>query len=940
MTVGPAVRSFGFPFANMEVSPGTHMPRRPLPILLLGLVTSLLAFPAAAQDRGSVAGRITDKRTGHAIAFASVTAVEAKKGGLTDSEGRYLIPGLPAGTYEIKVQFLGYEPASRPGVVVAGGRVATADFQLAEIVVRQEKEVQVTAERRLVDAKAGSTVRSVNAGEIRNLPVQTVNQVLQQQAGINTDAEQVHIRGGRADETVFMVNGVANRDLITGQPTAGSMNARSVAEVNVATGSFDVRYGNALSGVVEIKLKEGGDRWDGGLTLAGGSYGGRFGQFLLGGPISRRHNVSAIIDLSGTFYETRFRYPGEGGGLFESWGGPGGSYDRLQSGYEDAIFGSKFKYGSFFTPSQDNRWSGRLGLTWKPNPSDRWSFNFSKRIAIDQGFSRVFITATGDQGDPAYPWIWDHRIGNAVTIFEDNLQTSLEWRRTLGKNGYTDVQFSRYFNAQRQEVMGKHWSEYEEPYDAGLSDPEKQYDFFIDSGDDDTWQDRRSNTWGLQWSLLQRFRPHELLVGFEHNWQDVQYLTITDPWVYDPSGLGAAHDLWNVHPWVGSMYVRDKLDFEGFTANFGLRMDYWFLGREVEDAIADTSNKNISPETRREFYEDTESFFGRRYKALLTPRIMVAFPISENSGFFFNYGQFVQNPSYRYVYSKLTSVSSEAFPILGNPNLNPQVSVNYEIGGRHLFIPTVGLNASVFVKDIYDYPVATTFKRQSGTDLSDVLVYLNGHYARSKGFEVEIEKRRSRWWAGKLAYTFQETKGKSSDPNEAKVIQENGGDASETRLSESFVRWNRPHKLTASLDVRFDEEAPAALLRQFGVNVYVSGISGRSYTPASEDITQLAEPNSKNGPFQVTTDLRLNRWFRVGGRRLDISVQGTNIFNNHLIYRIDPQTGEGRKADVGSYRRSEYTSDDAYEYALVSQVDDPSNYGPGAQWRLQFDYDF
>ena len=61
------------------------------------------------------------------------------------------------------------------------------------------------------------------------------------------------MRGGRADETVFVVNGVANRDLVTGQSTAGQLNARSVAEVNVATGAFDVRYGNALSGVVEVR---------------------------------------------------------------------------------------------------------------------------------------------------------------------------------------------------------------------------------------------------------------------------------------------------------------------------------------------------------------------------------------------------------------------------------------------------------------------------------------------------------------------------------------------------------------------------------------------------------------------------------------------------------------------------------------------------------------
>ena len=214
---------------------------------LTGLLLLAIACPAFAEDRGSVTGRVTDQRTGHALPFANVTVMGAQRGGLTDSEGRFTISGVPVGTYELKVQFLGYKPASRPGVVVTTGKPLAVDFKLEEVVVRVEKAIEVTAERRLVEAKQGATVRSVNANEIRNLPVTTVADVLQQQAGISTDAEQIHVRGGRADETMFVVNGVANRDLVTGQSTAGQLNARSVSEVNVATGAFDVRYGNALS---------------------------------------------------------------------------------------------------------------------------------------------------------------------------------------------------------------------------------------------------------------------------------------------------------------------------------------------------------------------------------------------------------------------------------------------------------------------------------------------------------------------------------------------------------------------------------------------------------------------------------------------------------------------------------------------------------------------
>jgi outer membrane receptor protein involved in Fe transport len=915
-------------------------------LVLVALLTVSLALPVLAQDRGAISGKVTDRRTGHAIPFASVALPAAQRGGLTDSEGLYLLSGVPPGTWEVRVQFLGFRPQTVQVTVVAG-RNTVQNFQLEDIVVRQEKEIEITAERRLVEVKQGATVRSVSSQEIRNLPVQTVADVLQQQAGISTEADQIHVRGGRADETVFVVNGVANRDLVTGQSTAGQLNARSVSEVNVATGAFDVRYGNALSGVVEIKLREGGERFEGGLTTSAGSYGGRSWQLVAGGPVRFApgvRNLSAIVDLNSSLYETRFRYLGskaEGfGDRFLVRAFEGTSFEPLRSSYEDAFFGKRFRYGEIFAPSQDNNWSGRLGLAWRPNSRDKWSLNLSKRIAIDQGFSRTFINAAGDLGDPAYPWRWARRIDQANTIFEDNVQTSLEWRRTLGTTGYTELQLARYFYAQRRDVRGKHWTEYEEPYDPALADTSRHRDFFIDTGDDNVWQDRRSVTTSLQWGLTQRFRPHELEFGFEHQFQDVQYVTIEDPWVADPDGLGGSHDLWKVRPWVGNVYLRDRLDYEGFTANFGLRADYWFLGREVEEALADTANLNVTRETRDEFFSGTRSFFGRRYKLKLSPRVIVAFPITENSSFFFNYGQFTQNPSYRYVYSKLTSISSESFPVLGNPNLNPQVSVNYEVGAKHQFLPIAAINASVFVKDVYDYPVATTFKRLSGADLSDVLVYLNGHFSRSKGIELELEKRRSSNWSGKLTYTYQQTKGKSSDPNEAKIIQEGGGDAAETRLSETFVRWNRPHKVTASLDIRFDREPPARWLAQTGLNLYVQGISGRAYTPATTNFLQSAEPYSSNAPFQILTDVRLNRWFRFGGRRLDLSLAGTNIFNNYIINRVDRQTGRARIAGVGEYARSEYDTQADYLYALQSEVDDPSNYGPGAQWRMSLDYDF
>src|SRR5206468_12997212 len=124
----------------------------------------------------------------------------------------------------------------------------------------------------------------------------------------------------------------------------------------------------------------------------------------------------SFVDVSSDYNSTRFpsidRVPG----------GP-----HLISSYQDGVFERDWTYGKFFAPSEDNNWAGRMAFGWRPNTHDRWTLDFSKRIAIDQGFSRTFINAAGDAGDPAYPWRWSHRIDHAPTIFEDNVQASLKF---------------------------------------------------------------------------------------------------------------------------------------------------------------------------------------------------------------------------------------------------------------------------------------------------------------------------------------------------------------------------------------------------------------------------------------------------------------------------------------------------------------------------------
>src|SRR5262249_5210166 len=95
-------------------------------------------------------------------------------------------------------------------------------------------------------------------------------------------------------------------------------------------------------------------------------------------------------------------------------------------------------------------------------------------------------------------------------------------------------------------------------------------------------------------------------------------------------------------------------------------------------------------------------------------------------------------------------------------------------------------------------------------------------------------------------------------------------------------------------------------------------------------------PNSGNATTQLTIDLKLNRWFNVGTRRFDFSLQGTNIFDNRAVSEVDPYNGLGLAWGDGRYDPRLFSGFN--QSTTTSRVGNPWNYG-GSRWRLQLDVD-
>ncbi|MCA9728718.1 MAG: TonB-dependent receptor, partial [Candidatus Eisenbacteria bacterium] len=343
--------------------------------------------------------------------------------------------------------------------------------------------------------------------------------------------------------------------------------------------------------------------------------------------------------------------------------------------------------------------------------------------------------------------------------------------------------------------------------------------------------------------------------------------------------------------------------------------DYWFPGRQVERlydaAVADSVTRPLPPtinaRTRDEWLANTHSLFGRRFKGHLEPRIQVSHPISRTSNLFFNYGHFSQRPAYFYVYAKTNAQSSEEFPRIGNPDLNPEVAVQYELGVNHQFAPDKAVKVVVYNKDIYDYPTSTTLTlTDRGTRRADFFVYRNLDYARSRGVEIEVRKQRTNHTSWAVSYTFSNAKGKSSDPNNLSVVRESGGDARETALEEEYMWWNRPHKVTSWFTYQIPRGDTGGkflglrLPQDLKLNAYFMMQSGRAYTP--EDVfgnfTDVAY--SKNGPFDSSLNATLVKGFQLGSRHFELTLQGWNLLNRRNATDFDPVTGERWKPGQGS----------------------------------------
>lgn len=233
-----------------------------------------LAFSASAVFAGStgkIAGKVVEKSTGETLPGANVVIEGTTLGAVTDLDGNYFVINVPPGSYTVNASMVGYHKATQTNVRVFIDLTTTVNFSgefgLVEETI-QLAEITVVAELPVVQPDISANVANISAQDVESLPLTSVNEVVQLEAGVLASANgDLSIRGSELNEIAFSVDGLSMRDGRENEPYS-TVSYTSIKEMSVQSGGFNAEYGNVRSGLVNIVTKEGDkQRYNGDVLL-------------------------------------------------------------------------------------------------------------------------------------------------------------------------------------------------------------------------------------------------------------------------------------------------------------------------------------------------------------------------------------------------------------------------------------------------------------------------------------------------------------------------------------------------------------------------------------------------------------------------------------------------------------------------------------------------
>ena len=938
-------------------------------------LTLVMAVSVHAGTTGKIAGHVRDASSGLPLPAANVTIIGTSIGAASSEAGEYFILNIPAGTYSVQATVIGYKPLLMSNVLVTPDFTTDLDFGLDPSVALTVETVEVASERPLIQRDATSTVRVVDSVEYEKLPTRGYQEAVSLQSGVvgsqgsanaelqgqeSTNSAQLFVRGGRANQVAYFVDGFSQQDPLTGYSTT-SISTNAVDQVVVMTGGFNAEYGRVMSGAVNVVTKEGNEEYFGTVEMLTDNLGGDWVgtkkydynvyDMSLGGPLIPG-NKAITFFLSG---ERR-------------WYG-----DRSPRNFDTSVVpeGVNSQLASGLLPNNQlsgYTWQGKLNYKLSP----KTTLKFGTLGSSDDWQEYLHTYALNIAHTPRYE---DRNLsftGSLTQTFSTNTfgEFKVNYFQTTRKRGdgafFDDLLSYGRIDSSGEAVGNPRFDEAITMFWLGddPSTPQDESHYF------DDYLERRSSYVGFEASGTHKWNEENTLkVGGDFQRHTLRYYNNLFPvlvasndydgvvnYGFDQFGNesdnpGDGFDDGPKKPVVGSFYVQNKYESDDFVVNAGIRYDRL----DPKTAALVNADRPFGPR-EGDASLDPADLTTSKAQDKVSPRLGVAFPISEGTQFFANYGKFFQQPnlqdlytSYRYLEHKV-NLSGYYFPF-GNPNLVPEETTAYEVGIQRALNPDVRLDVTAYYKDVKDLVQVENVPSIP----SNFASFRNSDYGTIKGVDVAIAMREMNGISGALNYSLSYAKGTGSTAQSQRDI---AWQAEEAPRTTSALAFDQRHKISLNIDFTSGTEGGPMIggffpLENSGLNLLMRAASGFPYTPVypANVITlgsiseQVAGPiNSVYGPWTYSIDAKATRKIPLGlGFDVEAYVWILNLLDTRNDITVYQTTGDAATTGWLSTEegRTWAQANGPEAVALYKLAEnDPTNFGIPRQVRFGLKMDF
>ncbi|MFA6469424.1 MAG: TonB-dependent receptor [Bacteroidota bacterium] len=851
------------------------------------LIASLLPSVLFSNTTGKLTGHITDKNNKEPLIGVNIIIQGTTMGAATDFEGYFVIINIPPGSYDIRMSGVGYGTTVVKGVQISSGQTTTLDEKLSEEVI-EGAEVVIIAEKPIVDTRQTSAVAIMSKEQIAVLPVQNLQDIVNLQAGV-VDG---HFRGGRTGEVQYQVDGVSVNNPLTNAP-AVSLDRSVLQEVQVVSGTFDAEYGQAMSGVVNAVLRSGSnDRFDWSAETYIGDYVG-FGS------VSKYPYLDKINPFA--FRSYQFAISGPTGLPQTTFLFSGRRY--LSEGYyfatrkfmptDTSDFNSKIFY-----PTGDNK---LVPLSTNDEWSGQMKLSNTSLSGMQINYQAIFNVTNNK------PYRFDFRLNpeGVKTPRFYSLVHGIDFTHMLTEKIFYTVNL-------RQNIIDYRDYKYEDVYDPlyyqakqPRSDADYENGAILQGVELGRYIEKTTVNIIKASMTAQVTNIHLVKAGLELQLPDITY---GNPGVIDRDSItGALHAYvnsslfpppQNYTPITFAAFAQDRIEWSDISVRAGLRFEYFDANTTVPSNLQNPANAitgvpGSKPKATKE-------------KLVVAPRLGISYPIMVNGSIYFSYGHFYQLPAINQFfsnsdYSILKDLASGvSYSVLGNPDLRPEFTTQYEFGMKMQLQDNFGIDGSLFYKDIRDLLGVEFIETYNAAKYSRLT---NVDFGSVSGFTLALDFRSGSLINASIDYSNQFALGNSSDPAETATRAAAGKDANPREVP---FNWDQRHTLNGQISLQDPNNYSITAIAKYS--------SGQPYTPLiGSGFGADLENNSGRKANGIVVDLRGEKSFEMVDLHLSLFIRVFNVFNasffNGLVfsttgssdYSLSPVSDRVTLLDPGRY---------------------------------------